>query len=111
MRLRRQQKTADGDRLPIHIEPNSSYFPETIGMFFLLAFIAYIPVRIFDWPTWIAWAVAGLHLVDELRRSRNSHQQLAEKWNVLLEDWREHEHRLDQQRIAKLRRQHEAGEA
>ncbi|WP_327680252.1 hypothetical protein [Streptomyces sp. NBC_00467] len=88
--------------MPIHVQPNTTYFGETITMFLLIAFLAYIPLWVFHLPGWLAWVAAALHLVDELRRSRNNHIELAGRWNDLLDDWLVHETRVHEQRRAQL---------
>lgn len=105
MRLRRNKPTDDGTRMHIGIESNASYIPETLWWFLVAAGAAHFLMRILDQPGWIAWPVASLYLVDELRRARNEHMKLATKWNSLLDDWLEHERRVYEQRQAELRRE------
>lgn len=100
MKLRPRNGMAGLTQAPSHIEPNGNYFSTLIPKYLLLAGTVYIPLRILDWPGWIAWPAASLYLIWELARERAGLIELSQDWNKLLAE----QHEEQRKRHARNRR-------
>lgn len=101
MKLRSRDGMGGLKRAPVHVEPNGSYFNTVIPKYLLLVVVIYLPLRILDWPGWIAWPAANLYLLWEFTRERAGHIELGQSWNVLLKERMEHERRQHERRLKK----------
>ncbi|MYZ33703.1 MULTISPECIES: hypothetical protein [unclassified Streptomyces] len=88
---------------PVHIESNSGYFSTLVPKYLLLAAALYVPLRILDWPGWIAWPAAGLYPLWELARERSGFIELSRDWNTLLAERQEQERLRHGQQLKKKR--------
>lgn len=98
MKLRPRNGMGGLKQGPAHIESNHSYFSQLIPKYLLLAAAAYVPLRILDWPGWIAWPTASLYLIWELARERAGFIELSHDWNQLLAEQHEERRRHEQKK-------------